>query len=717
MDVVSSCPLRVASSLWQPQAGAWALTIVCKATYTLAPGESPLALEQDEPTSADVYWEDDDHRSLALGSDLAPFKRRADVLVVGHAHAPGRLPVTSLLARLAVGALDKSIAVFGDRALTADGAPGEPAPFVKMSLRWERAAGGAGTANPVGVPPGAAAAPNLELPGAHVAGRRDVIEPAGFGPIAPSWPGRAHKLGWHAATWDHARWSEQPLPNDIDAGYFNAAPPDQQIDEICPDERIALENLHPVHPRLITSLRAAVPRAVVEWAGGPAQERKLRCDTLCIDTDRGICSLTWRGYVLLDHPQQAGRVVITLAEEPRAQAIAAVPGELDVAGTLPSSLAQMPREALPFSETTEIPTSVPHAAPPREVLPFAGTTATPTPVPDAAPPREVLPFAGITATPTPVPHVVPAREVLPFTGTAEIPTPVPDAAPPREVLPFAGITWTPLPVPDAAPPHEVLPFAGITWTPLPVPDAAPPREVLPFAGTTEIPPLSPPPAELGAPRVPSSPLWPEPPSHDPVGAEAVAPSVPPPVAEPPRIGPLAAIEAPPPPEPREAHAPEEPAPATQRAAPAAAADVREPTTEELSVEACAALDASMALRPHDKDLLLREGRLDEAAWARLRAAWAAEIKRELRRGRNELLRSYDAAYVAQLERERGPITADELARITVGAERGDLAEALRDIGLPDESAIRIQRTWIARIARDAALGDEVRKAVTRARAG
>ncbi|WP_437289298.1 DUF2169 domain-containing protein [Sorangium sp. So ce406] len=650
MDVVSACPLRVASSLWQPRAGAWALTIVCKATYTLAPGESLLALEQDEPTGAELYWEDDEHRSLVLGSDLAPFKRRADVLVVGHAYAPGSRPVTSLLARLAVGAIDKSIAVFGDRVFTPDGALSEPVPFAKMSLRWERAAGGAGTANPVGVPPPGAApdrramtpAPNLEMPGAHVTGRRDAIEPVGFGPIAPSWPGRAHKLGWHAATWNHARWSERPLPDDIDAGYFNAAPPDQQMDEICPDERIVLENLHPAHARLITRLRAVVPRAVVARGGAPAQERKLRCDTLCIDTDRGTCSLTWRGYVLLDHPQQAGRVEISLAEEPRGLVIAAAASALDVAGTLPASLALQPPEVLPFAGTTEIPPLVSLALQPREVLPFAGAT--------------------------------------------EFPTPVPDAVPSRAVLPFAG--------------------------------------------TTELPPPSPPRSQPGAPRVPSSPFSPEPILHDPVRAETVAPSAPPPIAEPPRLGPLAALGAPPRPEPQEseapedpapptrgAEAPEEPAPPTHGAAPAPTADLREPTIEEVSVEACAALDASLALRPHEKDRILRESRLDEPAWARLRAAWAAEIKRELRRGRNELLRTYDAAYVAQLERERGPISADELARITVGAERGDLADALRDVGLPDESAIRIQRTWIARIARDAALGDEVRKAVTRARAG
>lgn len=53
-----------------------------------------------------------------MASDLAPFKRRADVLVVGHAFAPERRPVGSLVARVVVGEVDKAIAVFGDRAWT-----------------------------------------------------------------------------------------------------------------------------------------------------------------------------------------------------------------------------------------------------------------------------------------------------------------------------------------------------------------------------------------------------------------------------------------------------------------------------------------------------------------------------------------------------------------------------------------------------------------------
>lgn len=321
MDVVSSCPLRVASVVWQPRPGAWMLTVVCKATFVLMPVVSPLAPEQDEPNEADGYWNDEETRSLNFASDLALFKRRADVLVVGHAFAPERRPVGSLVARLVVGEVDKAIAVFGDRSWAPDGQMHEGPRFAKMPLRWERAAGGPGTANPVGVRMGntavgdrygAVALPNLQAPGTYLASPGDVLAPVGFGPLAPRWPERVEKLYRHAAGWEPGRWNERPVPDDIDAGYFNAAPGDQQVAEIRSGERVVLENLHADHARLVTNLAQVEPRAVVERAGGSAEVR-LRCDTLWIDTDRGCCSLVWRGQVLLGDPREAGRVVVTAA--------------------------------------------------------------------------------------------------------------------------------------------------------------------------------------------------------------------------------------------------------------------------------------------------------------------------------------------------------------------------------------------------------------------
>ncbi len=178
MDVVSYCPLRVASIPWQPRAGAWALTVVCKATYNLLPVTSKLADAQDEPLAADAHWSDDEARSLHFASDLVPFKRRADVVLVGHAYAPRQEPVSSLVARLIVGDVDKSIEVVSDRAFAQDGSLREGSRFIKMPLVYERAAGGPDTMNPVGVRGdagpnryGLIPLPNLLPPGTHVASR------------------------------------------------------------------------------------------------------------------------------------------------------------------------------------------------------------------------------------------------------------------------------------------------------------------------------------------------------------------------------------------------------------------------------------------------------------------------------------------------------------------------------------------------------------------
>src|SRR4051794_24517181 len=103
MDVISACPLPVASLLWQTPSRGASLAVVCKATYLLQPIESQLAAEQDVPVEHDVYWRDDPGGGLRLASDRVPFKRRADVLLVGHAYAPRGEAVRSLQVRLVVG--------------------------------------------------------------------------------------------------------------------------------------------------------------------------------------------------------------------------------------------------------------------------------------------------------------------------------------------------------------------------------------------------------------------------------------------------------------------------------------------------------------------------------------------------------------------------------------------------------------------------------------
>ena len=322
MEVTSISPLRVGSLVWQSSEGRFVLTVVCKATYTLTPEVSPLAAEQEGINERDNHWDDDPRRSVDAPGDLAPFKPRADVLLVGYAYAPRKTPVVSLKARLIVGAVDKTIEVFCQRLWTLEGALRLGARWSKMPLRYERAAGGPDTWNPVGVDSdarpdtyGQRVVPNLQPPELHLSQPGNVIRPVGFGPLSASWLIRRERLGERAPSWGDSGPLEFPLVDDeFDALFFQAAPLDQQVDTLREDERIVLENLHPEHARLVTSLPGVKPLAFIEIPGRAASELSFVADTLWIDTARGICTLTWRAQVAIEDPGQVGRVLVGLEE-------------------------------------------------------------------------------------------------------------------------------------------------------------------------------------------------------------------------------------------------------------------------------------------------------------------------------------------------------------------------------------------------------------------
>ncbi len=102
------------------------------------------------------------------------------------------------------------------------------------------------------------------------------------------------------------------LPGDIDAGYFNVAPPDQQVEAIEGDERIVLENLHAEYARLETRLPGLRPVARMAAGGRAGEGIALAADTLCVDTDRGVVTVVWRGRVPLGRAEEEGRVVVAM---------------------------------------------------------------------------------------------------------------------------------------------------------------------------------------------------------------------------------------------------------------------------------------------------------------------------------------------------------------------------------------------------------------------
>jgi len=500
MEVVSACPLPVGSIVWQTRSRGASLTVVCKATYALCPVESPLAEDQDPLHDADHFWNDDPRQELRLASDLVPFKRRADVLLTGHAYAPRGEPTRSLVARLLVGEIDKAIEVFVDRAFTAAGELREGPRFTVSPLLWRYAAGGADTVNPVGVPPdapadryGQRALPRLQPLGLHLRGLSDYLPPVGFGPIAPTWSDRWATLFHHASAWDHLRWRELPLPDDLDGSYFNVAPPDQQVEAIRPNERLVLENLHPQHPRLVTNLNPALPRATVEWPSHGAEDVGFRCDTLWIDTDRCCCSLTWRAVIPLLRGEQPSRVTVRLAaaareeEPPRSRAggplrVVGSPLSGSVLGDLrlgsPSALSPLDLDAVTIDSANygvlddetqdrwELPRSF------ASVMPFSAPTAPLFPAPERAAPAPAWMPEPFTEAPPRAP-VTPWSEALPARALVSRPLPEISAppAPPPMLGPLATLEMT-------AEPERALPGEALTPTPPPAAEA-PIAEVAP----------------------------------------------------------------------------------------------------------------------------------------------------------------------------------------------------------------------------------------------
>jgi hypothetical protein len=568
MEVVSISPLRVGSLVWQAKPGAWVLTVVCKATFTLAQSESPLAAEQEAPNEDDTYWNDDPRRSLHSAADLVPFKVRADVLLVGHAFAPAKRPVRSLVARMLIGDVDKSIEIVSDRHFSQDGKLHDGPLFTRMSLAYERALGGPDTTNPVGIRRdtrdayGKMTVPNLQPPGIVVASPGDSFDPIGFGPIAPIWPSRIERLGRHASRSSLRALLATPLSDDIDPSFFNAAPLDQQLGGLRDNERIVLENLHPDHPRLVTSLPGVHPRAFIEGRSGGPLALPMNADTLFIDTDRALCSLTWRGSFQLEHAHEPGRVVVAMELPGQTLGWAdieqlAVPlDQGDVEGSGPTwrlsrleipsvtgrssgestntyvglaAEATMKSAPLPFGQkkAAEIHGSGSAAkAPPARPSP-------PSRVEKSSSPVIKDPFSDSTSTYVET-EGIPAKKVTPFAAqqqaadrsdqpsarrTSALPFVAPPQAPRPVGAPASPAASAPPPVPSSPPPlpsHAGAPVSSPAGTPPPLPSPA----------LVSAPPLAPaPPAP-----VPPAPVPPSPPSSvapSPSLAPSSSPSAPP----------------------------------------------------------------------------------------------------------------------------------------------------------------------------------------------
>ncbi len=314
MDVELLSPLPTRLVLWQSPADEWRVTVVSKVSYLLQPGTARIKEDPLELIFEDEHLDGDPECSVYAPSDLAPAKARADVILTGSAYAPRGKPVERLVARILVGDISKSIVVTGWRAVAQDGSIHGGAPFSSMQLSYEAAAGGPGSDNPVGLLPDARDSyGRVLLPTIYkenqVPAVGKTVDPVGLGAIGRRWPTRRARLGRHEKDFDVDNWRSNPLPADFDMGYFNVAPSDQQLSALSPTEALVLHNLNATNATLITRLPGIQPAVFIAQSDG--RRVHMKADTLWIDSNRAIATLTFRSHMKVSGPKQNLTFVVT----------------------------------------------------------------------------------------------------------------------------------------------------------------------------------------------------------------------------------------------------------------------------------------------------------------------------------------------------------------------------------------------------------------------
>jgi len=254
MLVVNDLKLRLAWSVCSLKDLGLMLSVAIKSGFLMRP-DSPIVSQPEAPEcSGDQYREDEEvPTTLVYPSDFAIFKPRADVVLIGAAHAPGGRFVSHRNVALRVGQFKKALFLAGDR----------------LGERQSQS-------DPI----------------------RSQSARVAFGPISPNLKPRRSKVGTYKGRWAKERWPW--FPDDFDWSYFNAAPEDQQVEGyLRGDEELEFQNLHPEHPLYRSRLPGLRARAFVqiEVTDAPSEFREvtLNLDTLWIDMDSEKIVLVWRG--------------------------------------------------------------------------------------------------------------------------------------------------------------------------------------------------------------------------------------------------------------------------------------------------------------------------------------------------------------------------------------------------------------------------------------
>lgn len=320
------------------------LSVVVKLTLTFAPGVEESVEDGEravwaepvdpQPGLSGTRWDGEPALGkLVHPTDFVPFKRRADVLVTGHAYAHGDAGARPDAARTVIRA-SLSVDAWSRDVVAVAGASTDRIPL---------------------------------LPG-YLKGRDEASAADPTGPIAS--PLVVHPRRWHDPEFDFLR--------------YNAASPLQRPPSIEPDAILQLVRLSPREEERTVLLPNLLPRVIVRPPdGGDPFELDMDCDTLAIDTDAETCTLLFRG----DMPVES-------VETPRRRRLVVSLERGDDVRSLDDILRELPRGL--FHHAVEVEDVTPGAAAPPanpDELRAARAASRGYPVP----PLPTLPLARYTA--------------------------------------------------------------------------------------------------------------------------------------------------------------------------------------------------------------------------------------------------------------------------------------------------------------------------------
>jgi len=310
IDILTASPCRAGARAWRSARDGDACVVVCRRSYALEAGEAAPSEQQPPLVEADSLAA---NGALLAPSDFAPSKRQVDVVLTGRAYAPRGTSASRLSCHFVVGPLEKAFEVRADRYVDLDGLLRDEARFTAAPLGWEQAAGGPDTSNPIGIgwrrdERGRLHLPKLQPLAFEPSPPDWQVPTVGLGPLASSWPERSRHLARHGGAPIEALLRDG-LPADFDFDYFQVAPVDQRLTRLERDARIILGNLHPAADRVVVNLSGEWARCIVEPTG---QELDMTLDTVAIDTERLLVTLTWRvSFFTRELPEvRAARVVL-----------------------------------------------------------------------------------------------------------------------------------------------------------------------------------------------------------------------------------------------------------------------------------------------------------------------------------------------------------------------------------------------------------------------